>query len=363
MPEQYRYPVACLLLLVSLLTGCSQPEGQALLEDYLYRLGNATDTQINSNLNPLPPIPAYPPRRERLVALQDMREGMLDTLNLRACNLLPLIAQRNSSLGRVMLVSQQLIYEIRFYSLIRQCRHLPLVRNDSELLAQVNAIYQAKQQNLPRVLWNAIYNAEEIEANFALGATPLPPGETGSLGPSLTSLQHFEQLIRLSQQTAPWQLPAFVEQLENDYEVLHRNQFGAHWLSSIRLVTETLSRAADSLETRLSQRPLCPQARPTPQAKILHNVFTRYYVARVQPYMAQTHRSGQRWLKQHEVLLGALQYGELLADYREQVLSLEGQLWQNYLRARDRHTRAWQQQLRQCAMMPGGTNNKGPAVS
>jgi len=352
MPEQPRYYVASLLLLISLLTGCSKPEGQALLEDYLYRLGNATDTQINSNLDPLPPIVAYPPRRERLVALQDIREGMLDTLNLGTCNLLPLIAQRNSSLGRVMPVSQQLIYEIRFYSLIRQCRTLPQIQADSALSKQVDEIYRAKQKNLPRVLWNAIYNSAEIEANFALGAPPLAPDDSDSPAASLISLQHFEQLVRLSQQTALWQPPPFVEQLEDDYEVLHRNQFGAHWLSSIRLVTETLSRAATGLETRLSQHPLCPQARPTPKAKILHNVFSRYYVARVQPYMALTHRSGQRWLKQHEVLLEALQYSELLADYRERVLSLEGQLWQNYISARNRHTRAWQKQLSQCAMMP-----------
>ncbi len=352
MPQRYRDSLAWLLLLASLLTGCSKPEGQALLEDYLYRLGNATNTEINSSLDQLPAIAAYPPRRKRLVALQEVREGMLDTLNLRACNLLPLIAQRNSSLGRVMPVSQQLIYEVRFYSLIRQCRTLPQVRTDTSLLRQVNEIYRVKQQNLPRVLWNAIYNSTEIEANFALGAPPLVPGETDSLGPALNSLQHFEQLIRLSQQTTPWQLPAFIEKLEDDYETLYRNPFGAHWLSSIRLMTETLSRAASSLETRLSQRPLCPQARPTPKAKILHNVFLRYYAARVQPYMALTHRSGQRWLQQHETLLQALKYGALLNDYRSQVLSVQSTLWQDYIKARDRHTHAWQKQLSQCGLMP-----------
>jgi len=345
-----------LLLTILCLGGCSKPAGQELLEDYLYRLSNALDINIDNDLSSLPPVDNYPPRRERQIETLELREGLLDTLNLGHCNLLPLIAERNSSLGKVMPVSQELIYEFRFYTRIRDCRHLPAVREDSELRSQVEAIYETKHQNLPRVLWNAIYGAPELEANFALGELPLEPGDNSTLGPVLNSLQHFEKLIQLSQQNDPWQPPEFLTALEEDYEVLNSNRYGAQWISSIRLMTTTLSRAAAGLEARLNTRKLCPQGRPTPKAKILHNVFRKYYAGNVQPYLAQVHRGGQRWLEQHHRLLNMLSHSDRLQSYRDSMLSEEGMLWQNYLQARDRHTAAWQRQLGQCALMPGGKN-------
>ncbi|MCV6590872.1 MAG: DUF3080 domain-containing protein [Marinobacterium sp.] len=343
--------VMCLLSL--LLAGCSPPAGQALLEDYLYRLGNASQTDIDQDLNTLPPVMAYPPRRQRLAPVTELREGLLDTLNLGACNLLPLVAERNSSLGRVMPVSQTLMYELRFYSRLHDCRLRPEIISNNELHEQLEEIFRVKQRNLSAVVWNAIYNSKEMEAAFALGATPLSPDEQSTLTPVLQSLQRLAQLNTLSRQAPPWQPPAYLASLESDYEVLHRNHFGAQWLSSIRLLTETLQRAAQALETRLNGRALCPQGRPTPQAKILHNVFQKYYAGQVQPYMATIHRSGAQWLQQHEQLLAALIERQRLASYEAAVLSREGALWQSYIRARDRHTQAWQTQLRQCGLMPG----------
>lgn len=342
-----------LLITTLLLTGCGKPEGQTLLEDYLYRLGNSAGIEIDTNLDKLPPVAAYPPRRERLAKTTELREGLLDTLNLAHCNLLPLIAERNSSLGRVMPVSQQLIYELRFYAAINHCRTTTAVREDPELKEQVEQIFSIKRQNLPAVFWNAIYNSPEMEANFALGEPPLAPEDSGILGPSLKALQHFSRLLNLSRDPGFQSAPESLISLEKDYEALYRNRFGAHWLSSIRLMTETLERAADALELRLEGKKLCPQRSPTQQARILHNIFRNYYATGVQRYMSQIDRNGRLWLNTHETLINTLPDSSNLAHYQAQVLSIGGALWQRYIAARDRHTLRWQQQLQQCNLMPG----------
>jgi len=353
MPSPRPYLLIFLLPLIAFfVSGCSKPPGQALLEDYLYRMGNATEQPIDDDLSIQPPVMSYPPRRERLVASEDIREGLLDTLNLRACNLLPLIAERNSSLGKVMPVSQQLIYELRFYVLIRDCLSKSEVKSDQELFDQVDSIYQQKKRNLPVVLWNAIYNAPEMEANFSLGDPPLSPDEQHSLGPAINSLQHFQQLIYLSRQEGPWELPVFLPQLEKDYEVLNRNRFGARWLTSIRQLTLALERSGDAINARLARRSICPLGKPTPQAKILNNVFRKYYIGQVQPYMALVHQTGTRWLAQHETLLGQLTHSSLIQAYQQRMLSTQSQLWLDYINARDEHTKAWQTLLGQCGLMP-----------
>ncbi|MBY4677823.1 DUF3080 domain-containing protein [Marinobacterium sp. CAU 1594] len=324
-----------------------------MLENYLYRLGNATEQSIDKDLRQLPPTAAYPPRRERLRPELELREGLVDTLRLRHCNnLLGLIAERNSSLGRVMPVSKKLVYELRFFTAIRDCRTELPEDAAAELRQQLDEIYQLKKRNLDNVAWNAFYNAPEMEANFALGEPPLAPADDGGIGPVLDGLKRFEQLARLIHRDDGWQLPAFLEQIERDYQILNNNRFGARWLSGLRLLTETLERGSDALQARLEQRALCPLGRSTPQAKILHRVFIKFYAGEVQPYMALLHRSGQRWLQQQQQLLEQLAHSDLLSAYREAVLSPHSKLWRDYEQARRRHVELWQQQLGQCGLMP-----------
>lgn len=351
---------ALLLCLSALLAACGRSSPEAMLENYSDRVARVLEEPINSHLQATPVIALLPPRRERLLPLTDLRQGLIDVLALRHCNLLGLIAQRNSSLGKVMLPSKQLVYEMRLLSQVRDCR-AQLAQSsdaDAEFKQQLDSIYSLKVRELPAVLWNAIYASREMESNFSMGDPPLPlrldDNQSDGSEAALRSLQVLADLQTLIA-TPNWQLPAGLGQLEQHYQTLEANRFGSQWLKSVWLLSQTLEHTAQALDRRQQRASLCPQQRPTPKARILLNVFNKYYAGEVQPYMARVDRSGQRWKALHQQLLNNLPATPAMRDYQWHIFADTNpdSLWQGYIQARDHHTRSWQATLRHCNLMPG----------
>ena len=102
---------------------------------------------------------------------------------------------------------------------------------------------------------------------------------------------------------------------------------------------------------------MCYNKRATPKARILDTVFRKYYVDRVQPYLARVHRQARDWLELINRLAKAqeAQMTTAFAAYFETQLSIEAEsaIWSRYQRALARHTEAWQTMLAQCGLMPG----------
>ena len=104
---------------------------------------------------------------------------------------------------------------------------------------------------------------------------------------------------------------------------------------------------------------MCYNQRPTSKARILKNVFSKYYVAKVQPYLAGVHRRTRNWLEPVNRLAQVQQahMPPTFTAYFEAQLSLDAEdaLWARYQRALHRHTEAWQTVLGQCGLMPGSS--------
>lgn len=233
--------------------------------------------------------------------------------------------------------SQKLRYELRFFSLAQQCLQHPQIREDLEFKAQLLDIIDTKQRNLHRVLWNAIYNSQAMEKNFALNESPLETNAKDILPTTLETLDLFQQISLSIQAPATFSLPAQIENIEHYYKNLEYNRLGAQWLTSIRMLTATFARTADAIRARLDKRKICPQGKPTERSKILHSVFIKFYAGQVQPYFSTVDKVGQQWLSAHDKLLDSLRHAEKLDQYRQQVLSTDSQLWQAYLTARQAH--------------------------
>ncbi len=357
----------CSLCACLLISGCQPNTPESMLEDYIYRLGNVLEQDASLDLNNIHPTP-LPRRRLRLIEETPIRQGLIEVLELRQCDLLPLIAQRNSSLGRVMQPSQKLVYELKFIVLMRQCI-IKIASSDIEqkVREQIDAIWRTKQANLPIVLWNSLYNTDEMEANFSASAPPLdlPSEDTVTIQQEAArfasvklSLQHFKQLAQLAEQPQNWPLPKFISRIEDDYLTLYSNRFGSRWQRSLLFTTATLNLGADIIEQRLRSKPFCYDGHRNKKADILMNVFSKFYAGRLQPYMAKVHQQGDIWLTAHEAILKPIQstLPDAMLQYQKYYLDRQypdGQ-WQQYLRALQRHTTAWQKILRQCNMMPDG---------
>ncbi len=344
-----------LLLLALLLSGCSEEGAESRLQDYAYRVGNAIQQDYRLTLDRRPP--PFPAKRQRSLPVDDIREGLLEVLDLRRCGLLELIGQRNSSLGKLALPSQRLIYETRLLPRLRQCiQQLKQTEQDEDtrqLLTRLQHIEQIKRRNYPRVISNAVFNSDEISRQFALQASSLDQSAISSLNALMPAFTRFRHLAELSHQ-AQWSEPEWITQLEESYEAMYRSDFGADWLHSLLLLIQTLEQTANAIETRLARRPICFNRKPTPQANIIRNVFQRYYAGQLQPWMSAIDRSGQQWRTQWLALAAQLPTTAAMQEYLTQVFGdRPDSLWHEYIEARSRHTRAWQQLLEQCGMLPG----------
>jgi hypothetical protein len=346
-----RWLIAVLLIL----SGCSPSSPQAVLEDYQQRVANVLEQEL-ALVQPATTLP-LPSRRARQQQLAETRGGLLDTLELRHCGLLPLIAERNSSLGKVKPPSQLLSYELRFFTLLQRCyrqdQQRPLL--DMEFSQQLALLYRLKQANLPGVFWNAVFTSIAIERNLSLSRPPLPLTGHPGYGDSLRALQLLNRIgAGLDPPAQTYRQPDRLAQLEEHYEALHHSEYGSQLFTSLRLLIDTLNRTAATIEQRLAQRPLCLRGR-TPQAQYLKNVFDRYYTAKLQGYLSQVYRQGRPWLEQLNRLAVMQPSSEAFDAFRQQMLNPEAKqgLWQQFEQALERHTQSWQRVLTECGMMPG----------
>ena len=344
--------ISCLSLL---LIACSSDEATELVERYAYRTGNAIDVDIDLTLMPAAQLYApLAPRRERTAEVPEIREGLLDLIDLRHCNLMQLASERNTSLGRVAKPSQRLIYELKILPGLRHCiAKLDADEDKADLKAKLLQYADTKRQGFASLLLNAIYNSDEMERHFSLGQPPLTPGDQGYLTPLVEPLEQFSLLTQLSSQPN-WQTPEFTDALEQNFEKLYRSDFGARWISSMALLTQTLNQSSSAIETRLEGRPICPNGKQNRKSEILWNVFLKFYVGELQPYIAQVEREGKEWTRLHSAILlplSEISQARLITPYFD--VSAQSTLWGPYLAARQRHTEAWQTLLDQCGLRPG----------
>lgn len=341
------------------LSACGKPEAQAMLEDYADSMSNVLDTDIALEFDQaIKTIPAFPAKRERTLSTPDIREGILEVWDFKQCGMMHLIAERNSSLGKVMLPSQKMRYELRFLAALQAClsRMQAVTEPDTRqqtFIKRLEQITQLKQQNIGREIWNGIYSSDEISQHFALGQPPLATA-TGQSGNTLRALEQLSFLAG-THDADTLTPPDWLAEIEDVYYAFYSSQFGAQLLPALVILTETLNKTAGAIETRIQGSPFCHQGHRPRRAEILRNIFQKYYAEQVQPYMALIQREGQEWLALHDAIITQLPAPQAMLSYQQQVISLSAadSLWQRWQGASRRHTQAWQDILGQCGMMPG----------
>ena len=115
-------------------------------------------------------------------------------------------------------------------------------------------------------------------------------------------------------------------------------------LEALEALARTLDGAAGALEQRLEQRAVCLNGRPTPDARVLHTVFGKFYAGRVQPYLARVHRQSQTYFALIDRLAETTDAPGAFAAYREAHLRPDTPHGPQarFAAAIQRHAAAWQ---------------------
>ena len=109
-----------------------------------------------------------PRRRERRVDTPDHRIGGIDFLAIQGCRLSELVGARNGPMGRVMVPTRRLVYEVEVLEAASHC----LSDLAPERASRLSALLDRKRSELPAHLFNAVWMGEEMEAY--LSSTPRP---------------------------------------------------------------------------------------------------------------------------------------------------------------------------------------------
>jgi hypothetical protein len=342
-----------LALALVLVAGCAQqPDG--MLADYRARVQRASGVDVQRPPAFVPPV--YPSHRERAIPIPEVRGSVWELLiDLPDCELDHLVSERNSILGRYWPATSRFDYELRFRAGLDTCRarfaHAAQVDpTQREFLARLDEIAAAKREVLPALWWALTYDSAEFEQAFSPASAPLHAGERG-----VDAVAALDLLLGLSSRLAASEAGIELAPLDRALGRLAASRYGGSLLRSLGMLIRELDAATTALQTAYAA-PVCPQQRPTPRARVLHRVFTDYYAARVQPYLADVQTGGRAWLGAHARLLSSQRVEPPAAFARFSKFALDdgdGSLWQGWINARDRHVRAWQQMLGQCGLMPG----------
>ncbi len=259
-----------LILLVFFLSGCFESDkARTQFENYQTRLANVVNTE---------PVPlensiyiALPRKRDLQQPLKDVRMGLLDAYELRECGLFQLVADRNSILGKVQDAFRQLSYEFQLLATLERC----LLQVDSDSLkAQLETVLKQKQAQLPIVYLNTLTSSDAWRqqltppsANLIAPDKPFPHSE------ALLAINTYASLLEQGADIVNIQEP--IEKQRYLGAVFFSMDESTRWLNTI---TKQLHRD-DPLVS-------CGPNRDPTRFNYLRNVFDKFFVGEVQPYLS-----------------------------------------------------------------------------
>ena len=328
------------------LSGCfhSDPT-EDVFSTYLDRLANVQDQDV------VPfkahSIPVLPEKRELRVSIEDIRMGLLDAYELRKCGLFQLIAERNSILGKVQDEFHVLHYEINFSHTLKKCLVSSALREEtrSELLN----IQSQKQEQLLQRYWNTIVASEEWNKQLQPFPIMLPITQMHSSTPTLQAIRYFSD-IQLG--ITYDQLPTDVDTLFLHQRALSKTRYLSQLFYSLQHSTDWLTTATTQLKQH-DKLIICGLNRNQTKAKYLQNIFFRFYIEQIQPYLAKLDSDYQE-IKPHLISMYQSEHQANNVSFTPYYdYYIEGKIHENFKQATIEHVRYWQSLFKRCNFTVG----------
>lgn len=344
-----KYPAISWLLMLLLglfLAGCERNTSEDHFETYHQRLANVLETPADAVPETL--LPPLPDIRELVLPIEEIRIGLLDAYELRECGLFQLIAERNSTLGKLQDKTRQMRYELLFMDGLEYC--LSTLPEDSDLLPQLEQFHRLKRHQLSRYLWNMLTTGEEWRRQFKLFTHAFPldafPGATENQE-AMRYLLYIHQLIARGETLPPNQ----AEGLLHHQEAIHTFRYFGQLVYSMARASDWLTTTTQLLETHESAV-ICGTNRNQQQAEYLSNVFYRYYATDLQPYLTELDSQYQQI---QEPLIELLQPPPAVhTDFsRYYQYYVAGELYHDYRQAILDHVQYWQRTFKRCNIKVG----------
>ena len=286
----------------------------------------------------LPPPLAIESQTPEL-GLSETRISIGDALELGECGLLPLIAERNSSLGRQKQESTRLIYEWTLKSGLDQCSQL----NQEEWFQKARI---AKTRDVEIAVIKLLMRSEEADRIHSKINKPFASLDESRMA-YLNRTQPIVQVITQALQQSPPPSNTTITQFEDSLRAWSQTQHHGTLHQAIIEAQIWLQKANTLQSQALKANRLCPMGTPTEAGRNLQLFIRNYFGGTIQPKLSSINRAldelGSTW----STLPITLWSGDTLIDALLKVPPRYRDEFRNELKT---HIHNWQQLLQSCGL-------------
>lgn len=269
-------PAAMLVMLVFALTGCSKAPS-SVNATYVERLSSTV------NASPTQPKPLkqllllQPPP----IAQSDLTLSIVELAGISQCKLNVLISEHNNQLGKTASAAGQLKYQINFIKSAQVC--LNTLDKNSPSYTKILAAKTYKETHLMHFFNAMLFKEPELNKTWLLTSNELTT-EPAGFSDTVFALK---QLVLIKQQIKAKEFSTInSDSIFSALEQLNKFQFNQALIQSVRMQVVLNNNATQFVQT-LNFNTLCPEDKNNKNAKIISNVFQKFYLKEIQPYQAQ----------------------------------------------------------------------------
>ena len=231
-----------------------------------------TNTNSLQQLTLIEPVEALQPA---------IKIGITELAGISQCKLNVLISEHNNQLGKTATAASKLKYQIDFIQSAQNC--LNSLDKQSKIYNKIAAAKTQKQAQLTQFFNNMLFSEPELNSSWQLTGQELstqPAGFSDTVE-GLKKLTTIKQLIENQNSMA-----INSDDILSALEPLNKYKFNQQLIQAAREQI-SLNHAATQFVNTLTLEDICPKGKNKQQAKIVSNIFNKYYLKQIQPYQAQ----------------------------------------------------------------------------
>lgn len=256
-----------------LLLGCGgQSELESATIDYAERLARVLKTEINIS-QPVLTL-AYPDAPQRALNIPEKTLKLSEFYAINNCPLAPLIAQRNTALGKVETPSRRYVYELDVLNALAICAS-QVDENATPVQQKLTELTAHKQSQLPMVRAKLLHDSEAVRLGTGFSREFLSSDDqkhSQGYTETLLALEFLSTLKKNKNVT--------YKDLETHLESLEKHRLLADMWRTQQYISETLPIITSALEQYSSQ--MSCSVRTTEKTKILNNILTMFFINKIQ---------------------------------------------------------------------------------
>ena len=275
-----------------------------------------------------------PRRRDRRLAVHDVRMGPFDFLATIGCSLSEVVAERNSALGKVMVPTRRLRHELVVIEAMDEC--MPTL--SPERAGRLASSLETKRADLSRHRWNAVWLDADLERFLSFGPASLIGGSDSRDGPA--------QLMRAARAVAA----NHVSEMESAFAELRDDAA----MGSTLILVDRVGHEFERIAGLIGQHPVERCGR---EERLLAQVFRDRFLP-LQVELGDLSRIGMDFVEAFDALYVASSTGvrgmEAMGAFHEAVTGSQQTpgVWGRFHQAMRAHAVAWAPILEECGVIP-----------